>query len=222
MRKVIVSGMKRRVIEIWKKSKIYQIIDNMISAGFRKRLKNDNFTILCSNCIGGVIYHRLGKQFLSPTINMFFSQPDFVSFCMHLDYYLQQKLYFINTKFNYPVAELRGDRAIPTITLNFNHASDSKEAEELWERRKVRINRKNLYVILYKLDGLTVEQAKQLEHFPCKNKVLLTAEKLPEISWAYYIKPNEHQQYASAYLGRNVFGKRWFEKKWDFVDFLNK
>ena len=28
MRKVIVSGMKRRVIEIWKKSKIYQIIDN--------------------------------------------------------------------------------------------------------------------------------------------------------------------------------------------------
>lgn len=61
MRKVIVSGMKRRVIEIWKKSKIYQIIDNMISAGFRKRLKNDNFTILCSNCIGGVIYHRLGK-----------------------------------------------------------------------------------------------------------------------------------------------------------------
>lgn len=53
MRKVIVSGMKRRVIEIWKKSKIYHLIDNMISAGFRKRLKNDNFTILCSNCIGG-------------------------------------------------------------------------------------------------------------------------------------------------------------------------
>ena len=202
--------MRKKIIQFWKYSKIYQIIDNMISASFRKRLKNDNFTILCSNCIGGVIYHRLGKQFLSPTINMFFSQPDFVSFCMHLDYYLQQKLHFINTKFNYPVAELRGDWTIPTITLNFNHASD------------VRINRKNLYVILYKLDGLTVEQAKQLEYFPCKNKVLLTAEKLSEISWAYYIKPNERQQYASAYLGRDVFGKRWFEKKWDFVDFLNK
>ena len=53
MSKVIVSGMKRRVIELWKKSKIYHLIDNMISAGFRKRLKNDNFTILCSNCIGG-------------------------------------------------------------------------------------------------------------------------------------------------------------------------
>lgn len=163
-----------------------------------------------------------GKKVFESYDQYVFSQPDFVSFCMHLDYYLQQKLHFINTKINYPVAELRGDRTIPTITLNFNHASDSKEAEELWERRKVRINRKNLYVILYKLDGLTVEQAKQLEHFPCKNKILLTAEKLPEISWAYYIKPNERQQYASAYLGRDVFGKRWFEKKWDFVDFLNK
>ena len=89
-----VSGMKRRVIELWKKSRIYHLIDNMISASFQRRLKNDNFTILCSNCIGGVIYHRLGKQFLSPTINMFFSQPDFVSFCMHLDYYLQQKLLY--------------------------------------------------------------------------------------------------------------------------------
>ena len=88
-----------------------------------------------------------------------------------------------------------------------------------WFKR--RVSKYNLYVILYKLDGLTVEQAKQLEHFPCKNKILLTAEKLPEISWAYYIKPNERQQYASAYLGRDVFGKRWFEKKWDFVDFLN-
>lgn len=53
MSQVIVNGMKRRIIEIWKKSKIYQIIDNIISSGFRKRLKNDNFTILCSNCIGG-------------------------------------------------------------------------------------------------------------------------------------------------------------------------
>ena len=53
MSKVIVSGMKRRVIELWKKSKMYHLIDNMISAGFQRRLKNDNFTILCSNCIGG-------------------------------------------------------------------------------------------------------------------------------------------------------------------------
>ena len=93
---------------------MYHLIDNMISAGFQRRLKNDNFTILCSNCIGGGgIYHRLGKTvFESLRSICFFLSRTFVSFCMHLDYYLQQKLHFINTKFNYPVAELRGDRTI--------------------------------------------------------------------------------------------------------------
>lgn len=214
--------MKRRIINLWKNSKIYHFIDARISSEFQKKLKNDNFTILCSNCIGGVIYHRLGKQFLSPTINMFFSQPDFVSFCMYLDYYLYQPLHFIKTEFSYPVAVLQGRQEIPTITLNFNHASSCNEAEKLWEKRKVRINRENMYVILYKLDGLSIAQAKQLEQFPCKNKILLTAEQVPEISWSYYIKPNERQKYASAYLGKDIFGKRWFEKKWDFVEFLNR
>ncbi|MEE0856404.1 MAG: DUF1919 domain-containing protein [Ruminococcus sp.] len=27
--------------------------------------------MISSNCAGGVIYHRLNKQFLSPTINLF-------------------------------------------------------------------------------------------------------------------------------------------------------
>lgn len=214
--------MKRWIIETWKNSCFFRFIDRIISENYRKRLRNSEFTILCSNCIGGVIYHRLGKKFLSPTVNMFFTQPDFVSFCLNLDYYLQQKLHFIQTESNYPVAQLLGDGDIPTITLNFNHSTNKLEAEDAWEKRKKRIRKDNIYVILYKLDGLSIEQALELEKFPCKNKVLLTAEPIPEISWAYYIKPNKRQQYASSYLGKDLFGIRWFEKKWDFVGFLNK
>lgn len=216
--------MKRQFVCWWKNSFIYKSIDNRISKHFSKKLKNDNFTILCSNCVGGVIYHRLGKEFLSPTINMYFSQPDFVTFCLHLDYYLQQKLVFIETNKGHPVAVLVGSEElnIPTIELNFNHANSNDEAREKWELRKKRVNKDNLYVILYMLDGLTVEQARKLEGFSCRNKVLLTAVPIPEISWSYYIKPNNHQQYASSYLGRNVFGVRWFEQKFDFVGFLNK
>ena len=44
----------------------------------RKRLKNQDFTILCSNCIGGTIYHRLGLQFRSPTVNLWMHQRDFL------------------------------------------------------------------------------------------------------------------------------------------------
>lgn len=49
----------------WPHSRLFHKIDERISKRFRKRLTNDQFTILSSNCIGGVIYHRLGKQFLS-------------------------------------------------------------------------------------------------------------------------------------------------------------
>ena len=212
----------RSGIEIWKNSAVLQKIDDVISRKYIKSLTNDNFTILCSNCIGGCIYHRLRKQFLSPTVNMFFTQPDFVDFCLHLDYYLSTPLQFIDHSGSYPVAILHGKDEIPDITLHFNHAKTKQEAEEKWESRKRRINKDNLYIILYKLDGLTVEKAKLLESIRCNNKVLLTAEPVPEISWSYVIKPNPHQKYASAYLGRDVFNRRWYEKKFDFVGFLNK
>lgn len=173
--------------------------------------------------VWGVIYHRLGKEFLSPTINMYFSQPDFVLFCLYLDYYLEQELIFVETDKNYPVALLEGDKElnIPTIELNFNHASNGEEVNEKWRLRKRRINKDNLYIILYMLDGLTIEQVHQLEEIPCRNKVLLTSVPVPEISWSYYIEPNNRQRYPSSYLGKNIFGVRWFERKFDFVEFLN-
>lgn len=44
----------------------------------RRRLRNHDFTILCSNCAGGVIYHRCGLQFRSPTVNLWLHQRDFL------------------------------------------------------------------------------------------------------------------------------------------------
>ena len=152
---------------------------------------------------------------------MFFTQPDFVAFCLNLDYYLCHELSFIDKSENYPIAKIFGNNEIPTITLYFNHSNDENEAREKWELRKKRINRDNLYVILYKLDGLTMEHIKKMESFSCNNKVLLTAEPLPNVKWSYYIKPNERQKYASSYLGKDIFGIRYFEKKFDFVGFLN-
>lgn len=32
----------------------------------RLRLRNKDFTLITSNCVGGIIYHELGLPFLSP------------------------------------------------------------------------------------------------------------------------------------------------------------
>jgi Exopolysaccharide biosynthesis protein len=206
----------------WSRSRLYHWTEKRISAKFQKRLRVEHFSILCSNCIGGTIYHRMGKQFQSPTINLNLTQPDFAAFCLHLDYYLQQPLCFFDGGMPFPSARLLGDGAgIPDIRIDFNHYPDAETAREKWEERKLRLDRGNLYLILYNLDGITVDTLRKLETIPCKNKVVFTPVPLPEISWSYYIKPVLSQQYPYAYLGRDLFGRRYYEKKFDVVAFLN-
>ena len=222
MEKVNFRQSQRGLVHAWKKSRLFNAIDARVSAHFRKKLTNDNFSIICSNCIGGTLYHRLGKQFLTPTINMWFRQPDFVEFCVHLDHYLNQKLVFVESDKHFPVAELRGDgKEIPTITLNFIHDKIPEEAEEKWERRKTRIVRDNMYIMMYNLDGITVDQIRRMEEVPCKNRVIFTSKPLPEIPWSVYIKPIMSHRYPYNYLEKDMFGVRYLEKKFDYVSFFN-
>lgn len=99
----------------------YKKIGDRYEKRQRKRIKNDNFSIICSNCIGGFIYHRLGKQFLSPTINLFFNQKEFVKFILNLDHYLNANLEFLETDTDYPIGKL------DDITLYFLHYSNKKQ-----------------------------------------------------------------------------------------------
>ena len=143
---------------LWQRSILFKTIEKQINKKFQKRLKNDNFTILCPNCIGGCIYHRLGKKFLSPTINMWMTQPDFVKFLLHLDEYLEEPIVFLPTDESSPSGKIGGKSEIPEIILHFNHASSNEEAGAQWNIRKGRINKENLYIIMYNLDGVTVDQ----------------------------------------------------------------
>lgn len=210
-----------KIKEIWKKSLLFKLVDNIISFYYCHRLKNDSFTILCPNCVGGTVYHRFRKQFLSPTINMWMSQVDFVNFVLNLDYYLAEELTFIDSENNYPVAIIGGGGNIPLITLNFNHSKNKEEAMNDWNRRKKRINKDNLYLIMYNLDGITTEQINLLNDYPCNNKVIFTAVSLPEISWSYYIKPNLKHQFPYNYLGKNIIGMTLLERKFNLANFLN-
>ena len=38
---------------------------------YRTKNKNKDFTLICQNCLGGVIYSFLDLPFMSPTINVF-------------------------------------------------------------------------------------------------------------------------------------------------------
>ncbi len=192
---------------------IVETVNSAYTKSARKRLKNQDFTLLCSACLGGFIYHRLGKQFTSPTINLWLTQGDFIKFVCNLKYYVSLKLEFIETEEVTPVARL-GD-----LTVHFPHSNSKEQAESEWERRKKRINYDNLYIILFDRDNYTLEELREVEKAECKNLALLTSKKL-DLDYAYYIKPKKGLD-QQGYIDMNIFQIRRYERHWDYIGWLN-
>lgn len=112
----------------------------------RKRLKNKTPTILCNNCVGGMIYHDLGLQFCSPTINVLLKGDDFFKFAGNLsDYLACEMTQVFEDGITYPMGLLkRGDEE---VRLHFMHAESFDEAKAQWVERASRVNMDNIYVI---------------------------------------------------------------------------
>ena len=183
---------------------------------YRGGVKNNDFSIICSNCIGGVLYHYLGKEFLSPTINLWLMQGDFIKLCCDLKKYMSLDLQFIKTEYNYPVA-MCGD-----IKIYFNHDHDENEAAKKWYRRRERINYDNLYIIMYNGDGITKEDMQKLETVKCKNKVILSPEPVNfTLPYLTYFKPKRKDTLAMRGVDKDIFGIHSILKQYDFISFLN-
>ncbi len=206
--------------------KIPQKVQQIVSAGvnsfferrLRRQLKNDNFSIICSNCIGGVIYHRLGKQFLSPTVNMWMRQREFLTFVENLREACSQDVVFIPSEYDYPVGKITtkgGD-----VRLYFNHAATQEEALENWNRRRERINYDNLFLIMYDREDIAEEDLRRLERIPCKNKAVLSQRSFPELPYVITMKGTDRPN-GQQCLDKDWFGRRTFEKHFNFVKWLN-
>lgn len=197
-------------------AKSKEIYTNLYQKKLRKKLKNKNVSIICSNCIGGIIYHRLGMQFLSPTINLYINQSDFIKFAINLKEYLQESLIFIETEHSFPVAKL-GD-----ITIHFNHYKSEADARDSWEKRKKRINYQNLFVIMYDKDGVSKEDLRKLKNINCKGICVISNSEYSDLSYVVKIPVNMSDPKQRYRLDFNEYtGIRRFEKYFDYVEWFN-
>ena len=203
------------IVVCWRKYST-KFMDRYLHMKYTAKLHTKDFTILCPNCIAGNIYHRLGLPFLTPTINCFTSQEDFIKIINNAEYYFSQELQFIETDKPFPVAML-GD-----VTYNFNHDTDPEKCRNDWNRRRERIQWENIYIILYEEHPMTREEVLALQKIPCKRLIVLTDR--PEHADLDYVKllrrnfgrPNERH-----FLDRDSYGVQTFEKQFDFVNWLN-
>ena len=198
---------------------IKRILWGVVNHFDRKRLKNEDFSILCPNCVGGILYERLNKPFLSPTINLWMEDYDLLKFASDIERYVKQEsLEFISTEYDYPVARL-GD-----ITIYFNHSHSQDEAVFQWKKRVDRINTENLFVIVSDRCGLTEKNIELLEQIPCKGKILFTSQTTNLKDYMLYLPYYAGCDRVGVYMLdrlKNRFGVAPFDGYFDYVSFFN-
>ncbi len=184
----------------------------------KKALTNDTFSFLCPNCIGGHMYHDLGLQFKSPTINLMMYQTDFVKFVLDLDGYLAKKLeFFVHKDYDFPCAKL-GD-----ITVHFTHYKTCEEAEYKWIERSKRLDKDNLFIFASERDGLTKEEIKSLSSVKARGVVVFTAHKYEDIPYTVYIPEYaEEGEVGNILVEKGLSRKRKYENYFDFVKWFNE
>lgn len=198
--------------------KIYRRIHRLI---LRRRLKNKDFTILAPTCIAGIIYHELGQQFASPTINLWMYDKDFLKFVHNLTHYLGAPLRFVEGVDPTPTAYL------DDILIHFNHYHSNEEAREKWEERKKRVNLDNLYIIMAdQPDGgiITDEDIRSLQKVKCKNRMVFTIRDFPDLDYTMHLPKDRKKDCVNMYMFDKspILGRFRWEREWDFVSWLNK
>jgi uncharacterized protein (DUF1919 family) len=172
----------------------------------KRRINLNDISIISMNCIGGIVYHDCGKQFLSPTIDLFFLPSDFIKFVNNLDFYLNETPRVVMGS-QFPVGII-GD-----IRLYFMHYKTSDEALEKWEERKKRINRNKIFVIMVERNGFSDDDFENFKRIKYP-KILFTKSKKYDCEDAVYYKQYEMlEQLPDIIPGRYMYYKgRLFSK----------
>ncbi len=130
-----------------------------------KKLYDSRLSIIAMNCWGGVTYNYLGLPFLSPFINMFETENEFISFLRgDIKSQLLSKIKFEHIEYQsiekivYPVYSCNG------LHLYMNHYYDFQDAEDRWYERCGKINYNNLFVMASTESPAFAEQFSELKY----------------------------------------------------------
>ena len=132
---------------LWKVPR--KVLYSVHKMNLRKQIQFTEISIISQNCIGGVIYSIIGQKFLSPTVNMFVEDDNFIKIVNNLEYYLSVEAKPLMEEFVDPInGSIRYPKiCIDDIEMCCLHYKNCREAIEAWERRKKRVNYDKVFVI---------------------------------------------------------------------------
>ena len=190
----------------------------------RRRLSNPDVTIIANHCMGGFMYHDLGLQFQSPTINLKIIPDEFIELVEHLDYYLKQDILpCTDTTEKYPVGKIPFIDGKGFIHLYFVHYKTFEQAIAKWKERISRMNWTDIVVFMTARDGCKEETLQRFERLPYKQRICYTNDPHPEYPHTKHARLDNGKPlvgYISDMI--NISGKRAYEcNGFDYVGFIN-
>jgi uncharacterized protein (DUF1919 family) len=166
---------------VYKMKSYGKIISTKASSGYYKsKLRNNNFTIICNNCLSWGIYKKVGLRYSTPTIGIFFFSEDYIKFLENLEYYIKQPLKFTENSRHPAANEARKTRQFPTgkldeVEIQFWHYKTETEAEEKWNKRIKLINFDNIFIIYSDRHQFKEDHLERFEKLPFKHKIFFSA-----------------------------------------------
>lgn len=134
------------------------------------KLLRSNISILSDSCLAGYIYHKFGMKFMTPTINMFTDNENYLRFLMDIRKYLNEHMTEKTDYFDKPFAGIysypRGK--IGDVEWIFNHDVTFNTAKARWDKGVKRFNYNN-YIAIMTL--YSEEAARKFSELPIKNKM---------------------------------------------------
>lgn len=208
-------------------TKTWMMRSKIFLAHMRFRLKNKRFSIISNNCVGGVIYHNLNAEFMSPTINLWMKPEDFIRFAGDLPYYLNCPIQQVfEDGITYPIGRMK--KGADIVTIYFMHYKSFEEAVEKWQLRSRRVNMENLYCILdYPASQDSEEQQRTLqrsfEALPMIHKKMLTKDAVligkDIVNLSFYDTKHEP---GFILKRKNDYTVKRYLDDFDYVAFLNQ
>lgn len=194
------------------------------NAADRKKLTNPNVSIITNHCMGGFMYHDLGLQFHSPTINLKIVPDEFIEFVEHIEYFLQQEvLECLDITSPCPVGMIPYKDGQGNIHIHFVHYKTFADGARKWKERAQRVDLKNIVVFLTARDGCEESTLQRFENLPYQQRICYTNEPHPEFPHCKYARLDNSKPlvgYISDMV--NIFGKRAFEcNGFNYVEFIN-
>jgi uncharacterized protein (DUF1919 family) len=179
----------------------------------RSRLKCDDFAVISSNCLGGILYKDLGLPYQTPFVNMYMFPECFLKMMGDFQTYMQHELLFTGeskypVKVDYPLGVLND------VEIHFIHFKTTEDVIRKWNERKDRINYDKIIPMMCERDGATREAIEKFDKLPYRNKLCFTMQHYPHLksvvplggSLFYRETPPADQMAGFAYVKADIIG----------------